>query len=96
MSDKQRDSLREAIIDDMNLNLTDDQLDQVLADPQVQSCLFLGGVDTCTREAASSFLSRVILGREVPLQGELSPGGISLYWDDLEVRAEEMGYDVFL
>jgi hypothetical protein len=67
---KEHQVLKNAIHDTCALDLTQEQLEELVRDPRIQASLAVGGVDTVTRETAAEVLSQKILGRSWPTYSE--------------------------
>lgn len=65
-----RKILADTVHDFMEIELTEAQIDEILADPKVKAEFGQWGMDTGTREAVNEFLARKIVGRRWPLYGD--------------------------
>lgn len=86
---KEEQEVLNAVHDGAGVDLTPEQLAEVLADPHVKKEMAIGGVDTVTCEALMDFLSQKILGRPWPTYGD---GPNDEFFRAFEEAAPQKGY----
>jgi hypothetical protein len=91
---KLREEVRNGVRDETGLSLTDEQLDEVLADPSVLSNVkAFGASDTEVRSMIADFLSQKIMGRRWPTYGE-SEDSLKSFFNEYPGRAAALGYKI--
>lgn len=93
LDDEERKDLHNVIHDSTGLDLTPEQLDDVIANPRVMSELTFGLHDTATREAVGNFLAKKIVGRAWPTYGE-GEATRSKFYEDFKREAPLKGFSL--
>lgn len=84
MNEKDRKDIRDIVHDDMGLDLTDQQLDELCSNPRVVAeVVEWGTFDTQTRERITAVLTEKILGegRDWPMYGDTKEYKDAFYAD---------------
>ena len=92
MSEKDRESIRDIVHDDMGLDLTEQQLDELCSNPRVVAEVTEWGTfDTQTRERITAVLTEQIVGRRWPMNGDPKEYKDAFY-QDFEREARLKGF----
>jgi hypothetical protein len=91
MKPEHREEIRNAVHDWMGIDLTEPQLDEILAVPRIKNEIEEWGVDTVARERIGKYLAMKIVGRPWPCYGD-GEEAKNRFLLEFEERAPKSGY----